>query len=291
MISTSAQQQQQQMLPNVVTPRDSFGYHRVQHNLTPEEVHHVQQQQYVHHQQHPHSHSSLSHKIDPLSNAGTIMKPHMMQHSARQQEHQHHPQQQQHGYTTERLSADSSQALPRLATGAEGPAVGDDDQGELTLSEYRKTLEAYIVDNNITTTNPPEQTCLDPDEDDVSCVSFQGGGWPDHPSPTRNSVEQQPEDDSRHDEARPDPPAARKAPTLRRVDRHQSGYSMMSAKTLKSNATGGTLSGMSMLSDMELERATDDEKKKRASISSNCSIMSELTDISNTVDELALYDE
>ena len=92
--------------------------------------------------------------------------------------------------------------------------------------------------------------------------------------------------DSRHDEARPDPPAFRDASALRRVDRRSSGHTFTSTKTLKSNTS---LSGMSMLSDMEMEMDKVDKKKR--SSSSNCSVMSELTDISNTVDELALYED
>lgn len=176
----------------------------------------------------------------------------------------------------------SSEAGPLPLINADLHPVGD-DQREITLEEYRRTLEAYIVDNNITA--PPLEISYtsDLDEEEPSCSSLHE--WlDDHAAPQQR--------ESRHDNARPDPPAARRRadPDSRKVDRHYSGFSTMSAQTLHSNNTT-SLTGLSMLSDMEMERGWERQKKKRPSFSSNCSLMSELSDISHTVDELDLDDE
>eukprot|EP00797_Seminavis_robusta_P004619 Sro12_g009230.1 n/a (646) ;mRNA; r:44372-46309 len=155
----------------------------------------------------------------------------------------------------------------------DAPASNEDDHGELTLEEYRKTLESYMVSNNIQAQNPSYYS----DEDDLSVESFPD--WPD-------------EADRRED--RPEGPkrsGPRAAPNARQVDRKVSGHSMMSTNTFKSNTT--SLSGLSMLSDMMSMTSGSRGDKMRDSrrFSSNASIMSELTDISHTIDGLGLDDD
>ena len=148
---------------------------------------------------------------------------------------------------------------------------GDDEVG---IDEYRRTLASYMHSQNIQTQAP----VFDSDEEeDLSVESFPE--WPEE-GETKKRI-------------------GRAAPDVRRVDRHKSGHSMMSCTTNKSNAT--SLSGLSMLSDMmSMESGkslgtgkSSREEKMGASkrFSSNASIMSELTDISHTIDGLGLDDD
>lgn len=155
-------------------------------------------------------------------------------------------------------------------------ADGSDD--EVGIEEYRKTLESYMVNHNMTTQTPIYYS----DEDDLSVESFPE--WPDEGD--------HPERDGKAKEKR----RGRAAPESRKVDRHKSNQSMMSCesrKTFKSNTT--SLSGLSMLSDMmsmESGKLSRDEKMGASKrFSSNASIMSELTDISHTIDGLGLDDD
>jgi hypothetical protein len=155
----------------------------------------------------------------------------------------------------------------------------EDEHGEVTLQKYRKMLESYKTSNNIQAQDP---SCYS-DEDDLSVESFTE--WPDE----ADRREERPEIDGKR--VAKDSRGARAAPNSRKVDRHKSGQSMMSCKTLKSNAT--SLSGLSMLSDMmSMESSRDEDKTRDARrFSSNASIMSELTDISHTIDGLGLDDD
>jgi len=147
----------------------------------------------------------------------------------------------------------------------------EDAQGELTLEEYRKTLESYMASNNISNTvgTPYE-------EDVLSVESFEE--WPDEEPRSKTDKKKK---------------LSRGPPSTRNVDRNKSGTSMMSTQTIKSNAT--SLSGLSMLSNMSMDDKLGDSSARHGTssrrFSSNDSVMSQLTDISHNLDGLGLEDD
>jgi hypothetical protein len=172
-------------------------------------------------------------------------------------------------------TAPSSAAVFPGADATASPAdVGDDDDcapqdGELTLEEYRQQLEAYMSNNQIQ--NEP----LDhPDDDDHL----------DSPSDL--------EDDWEKERDR-----AFKKEKKRGVGRNVSGVSFMSTRT---HTTDKSAMGMSLVSGMSMfsadlmsmgTAARENKMNMTRSVGSNLSLMSELTDLSQNIDDLHLFDE
>jgi hypothetical protein len=165
-------------------------------------------------------------------------------------------------------------------------ANNDDANGELTLEEYRKSLSNYLVNNNIQTT---ENVYPTGDDDFSSVESWTEDVTQEHERPELDKDGKPVMDHSNldHSGAGRRLRHSRAPPGVRRVDRNKSGQSMMSMKS-----TGTTLSGISMLSDMSMETNHRSSKMSHAlGHSSNASIMSEMTDISQCIDDLTLEDE
>ncbi|CAB9501730.1 expressed unknown protein [Seminavis robusta] len=171
-----------------------------------------------------------------------------------------------------------------------------DPDGEMTLAEYRRTLDAYVSTNNITIT---DQIYSDNEGDD-HCNEHQGGNddlmsvrsfgdWRYghlRASPSRSTMGSVSE--SRNEDPRPDPPAVgtpgRAPPRIQRVNRQQAGG-------FRSSFT--SLSGMSVLSANGDDRddVSTTGKGGNKNFSSNESIVSEITVLSHTIDDLGLGDD
>ena len=167
----------------------------------------------------------------------------------------------------------------------------DDIHGEVTLDEYRKTLELYMKNNNIAVFDPndayDDQNDDDDDEEEEEEILSVGDfeDWPDV-DPANNGK-------------RRSNRVGREAPASRMVDRRKSGQSMMSCQTYKSNAS--SLSGLSLLSNMSMDenerhlqesaenmmnsKSSNNDKRR---FSSTGSIMTDISDISHTLDGIDL---
>jgi hypothetical protein len=161
------------------------------------------------------------------------------------------------------VALSSGATFPEAATADHDDVDCAPQDGELTLEEYRQQLEAYMSNN-------PTSNHQEHHEDDQL----------DSPSDL--------EDDWEKERDR-----AFKKEKKRGVGRNVSGVSFMSTKT--DNSKGMSLvSGMSMFSAdlMSMGTTTRDNKMNMGrSISSNLSLMSELTDLSQNIDDLHLFDE
>jgi hypothetical protein len=150
------------------------------------------------------------------------------------------------------------------AAAAAPAAAGGAQDGELTLEEYRQQLEAYMSNNQIL-----DQPVDHPDDQE------------DSPSDL--------EDDWEKERDR-----AFKKEKKRGVGRNVSGLSFMSTQTDKSAMGLSVLSGMSMFSADMMSMGTNTREQKLAStrsVGSNLSLMSELTDLSQNIDDLHLFDD
>lgn len=163
------------------------------------------------------------------------------------------------------VAPSSSAAFPLAATTANIDDLdGAPQDGELTLEEYRQQLEAYMSNNQVTNAQ------LEHDDDDHL----------DSPSDL--------EDDWEKERDR-----AFKKEKKRGVGRNVSGISYMSTKTDNSNGMS-LVSGMSMFATDLMSTGTTTRENKMnmtRSVCSNLSLMSELTDLSQNIDDLHLFDE
>jgi hypothetical protein len=160
------------------------------------------------------------------------------------------------------VAPSSGAAFPLAATANHDDVDCAPQDGELTLEEYRQQLEAYM-------TNNPTSNHQDHHEEDDQL---------DSPSDL--------EDDWEKERDR-----AFKKEKKRGVGRNVSGVSFMSTKTDKSNGMS-LVSGMSMFSSDMMSMGTKENKMNMGrSVGSNLSLMSELTDLSQNIDDLHLFDE
>jgi hypothetical protein len=148
------------------------------------------------------------------------------------------------------------------------------DNGELTLEEYRQQLEEYISNNQIDSNKDPLA------EDDEEGGSDLEDDW----------------EKERERHLRQPPSRGVSRAHSRGVDRTKSGASFMSMGTQKSNAQMSMVSGLSNLSDLMSADETDANRERKAlartvSGQSNLSMMSELTDLSANIDNLSLYED
>ena len=153
------------------------------------------------------------------------------------------------------------------------PAYPDDH--ELSLEDYRQQLEEYVANCN-----------KDDQANQSSTFLAEDGNESDL------------EDDWEKERER----AVRQAQTHKKeihnrgVNRNASGVSAMSGLSTKSNMS--MISGFSGFSDLSKEHnntngKTEREQKMNAarSVGSNISLMSELTDLSQNIDNLSIYDD
>lgn len=164
------------------------------------------------------------------------------------------PQQQEHNSRPKR----TRENVPDQAGSCMPEAQVGMESGELTLEEYRQQLEEYIT--------------------------TQEGGQ-DNPRASLNSGaidNEDLEDDWEKEKER------NLEEQKRGVDRNISGISLMSAKTTKSNVS--MISGFSGLSDL-INRDQDSKMELQRTLSSNLSLMSDMTDLSHNIDNLSIYDD
>lgn len=142
--------------------------------------------------------------------------------------------------------------------------------GEVTIEEYRRQLEAYMFNNHLG--EPASAGHYNHDSDDgVHSDLDDEGDEPKHQNRSR---------------ATPRRHASRRG--SRGVDRTVSGCSFMSTDTHLS-ANLSIFSNMSLLSENPPSCGARERKMNMArSLSSNLSLMSDVTDISNALDDLCL---
>ena len=139
-------------------------------------------------------------------------------------------------------------------------------EGELTIEQYRRQLEEYMNNNQLLDNHEPGDDLEDDDDD-----SDLEDDWEREKGQAYRQQQQK----------------GNKAGD-RGVNRTISGCSFMSTDTFKST---GLFSDMSLLSGELADNnnaSRDDKKALNRSISSNLSLMSELTNLSDTMDELRL---
>jgi hypothetical protein len=159
------------------------------------------------------------------------------------------------------LAPSSAATFPVAATANADDVDCAPQDGELTLEEYRQQLEAYMTNNP----TPAHQDHHD-DDDHLDAPSDLEDDW-------------EKERDRAH-----------KKEKKRGVGRNVSGISYMSTKTDKSNGMS-LVSGMSMFSSDLMSMGTTNKMNMTRSVDSNLSLMSELTDLSQNIDDLHLFDE
>uniref|UniRef100_A0A8J9X4D0 DUF6824 domain-containing protein n=1 Tax=Phaeodactylum tricornutum TaxID=2850 RepID=A0A8J9X4D0_PHATR len=155
----------------------------------------------------------------------------------------------------------TSHTLPDTATSRNGNNTTE--SGELTLEEYRQQLEDYIINSHQQQQEPHSRDgvlAVAPDIDDEELED----DW--EKEKEKNYAEQR----------------------SRGVDRNASGMSMMSAKTTKSNMS--MVSGFSGISDL-MSQDRETKMNLNRNLSSNLSLMSDMTDLSQNIDTLSIYDE
>jgi hypothetical protein len=143
--------------------------------------------------------------------------------------------------------------------------LNSNDDNELTLEEYRQQLEEYI-------SNSTSQGLLGGGDDDDGCHSDLEDDW-------------EKEREKAYSKQQADAKAKQRG-----VNRNVSGMSCISNKS----GTGMSLvSGFSGFSDMNFSEGDIREAKMnmQRSVCSNLSLMSELTDLSQNIDNLSLYDD
>lgn len=187
-----------------------------------------------------------------------------------------------------------SPITPPQDSDVEGPLIKNDDDarvevpededevvdihGEVTLDEYRKTLESYMRSNNVDNMqnmqNNPTIEYNSSDDEDIGSFGFSENDAADRPAVKR---------------------VGRAAPASRNVDRNKSGHSMMSCQSFKSNASD--LSGLSLLSNMSLDEGVSinasgksqngaPASRRYSSTMSINTINTDISDISHTLDGL-----
>jgi len=139
------------------------------------------------------------------------------------------------------------------ARASSSEAAGVDGEGEMTIEEYRRQLEEYMS----------KQQGMD------------GGVDAGNDSDLEDDWEKEKEKAYRHNRLHDS--------KKRGVNRNISGASFMSTDTFKSNLS--MLSGMSLLSS---DCSREQRMNMARSVSSNLSLMSELTDMSQNLEELKL---
>jgi hypothetical protein len=163
------------------------------------------------------------------------------------------------------------------------PADPDADN-ELTLVAYRQQLEEYISNSSNQTSNHDTH---DLDTNGIQ-LKFDDGEGDDNESDLEDDWEK--EKEKAYQQLK-----ERTGEKRRGVNRNVSGVSMMSTFTKGSNMGMSLASGMTGLSDMLTATSVDDDVRETKmnfarSISSNISLMSELTDLSQNIDTLSLND-
>jgi hypothetical protein len=163
-------------------------------------------------------------------------------------------------------------------------SIGEDN--ELTLEKYRQQLEEYVLNH----TNQNNNIDTDP--------IFRGNDL--HLSANNDEVNDSDlEDDWEKEKERAYRQLKERnsGEKQRGVNRNVSGLSAMFGVTKGSGMGMSLSSGLSGLSDMisantEIENVNRENRMSMArSVSSNLSIMSELTDLSQNIDNLSLYDD
>ena len=146
------------------------------------------------------------------------------------------------------------------------PADPTDAGGEITIEEYRKQLEEYIenIENQ-------QSSSANFDNDNDEYASDLEDDWEKEREKNLQQQEQQQQQSSS---------------SKRGVNRNTSGFSFMSAKTTKSGLS--MFSGIS--ASMFSEASREQKMNAGRSVCSQLSLMSELTDLSENIDRLALDD-
>lgn len=168
-------------------------------------------------------------------------------------------------------SSAAAAAAPASASSNDGAAVSNvtndilnNPEGEMTIEQYRRQLEEYMNNNQLLDNNDTAAGLLD-DEDD---------------SDLEDDWEKEKEKAYRQQRSNANTKGDRG------VNRTISGCSFMSTDTFKST---GLFSNMSMLSGTSDSCGVREKMMNMArSVSSNLSLMSELTNISDTMEELKL---
>ena len=153
------------------------------------------------------------------------------------------------------------------------PAYPDDH--ELSLEDYRQQLEEYVAN------------CNKDDQANQSSAYLAEDG---------NESDLEDDWEKERERAVRQAQAHKKEIHNRGVNRNASGVSAMSGLSTKSNMS--MISGFSGFSDLSKEHnntngKTEREQKMNAarSVGSNISLMSELTDLSQNIDNLSIYDD
>jgi hypothetical protein len=155
----------------------------------------------------------------------------------------------------------ASHTLPDTATSRNGNNTTE--SGELTLEEYRQQLEDYIINSHQQQQEPHSRDGVLAVAADIDDEELEDD-W--EKEKEKNYAEQR----------------------SRGVDRNASGMSMMSAKTTKSNMS--MVSGFSGISDL-MSQDRETKMNLNRNLSSNLSLMSDMTDLSQNIDTLSIYDE
>jgi hypothetical protein len=168
------------------------------------------------------------------------------------------------------------------------PADLNSEDNELSLEEYRQQLEEYIT--NSMSQNPNDALGLpdggndlhlkvDDDDDDQNASDLEDD-WEKEKEKAYKQLKERNKNDKQ-----------------RGVSRNLSGMSAMSTMTKGSTMGMSLSSGLTGLSDMMsattdlMENQRESKMNMARSVSSNISIMSELTDLSQNIDNLSLYDD
>jgi hypothetical protein len=184
-----------------------------------------------------------------------------------------------------KLEAPSSSIIPDKSNSSSKdnlldmqPADINSDINEFTLEEYRQHLEEYIS-NSSSHNHNVEGSPLVVDKHAVTNVAVDEKNNGNH-SDLEDDWEKEKEKSNRSSKSK-------RGEKRRTINRNISGISGVSAYTKGSNMAMSLVSGMSELSDM-MSATTDNLERTN---SSNLSLMSELTDLSQHVDNLSLCDE
>jgi hypothetical protein len=160
---------------------------------------------------------------------------------------------------------DPQRAAPDRATSLMSLTPANPDDNELSLEKYREQLEAYLR-------NSKEIADEDELQDD----------WEKERDHTL--LKQQQQQQQQQQKSQPSSQATSKE---RGVNRNMSGMSCLSMKS----ATMSLVSGFSGFTDMNTSNSRELKMAMSRSVCSNLSLMSDMTDLSQNIDNLSLYDD
>lgn len=287
-------QQQFMMLNGTSTPQHQQQVMQEQMRQQQMMQQQMRQQQMMQHSQQLQQQQMQQHMQAPQRQVSTSShQTHQQQHQQQLSSSSHHQQLNSSSHkkrpSTQQTSTGPNTAKPGTAQGQRQPSGGPGAATQagghdvLTLEEYQKTLQAYLSNNQIPNggEGPGGDMNHDSDlldfnengseyEEDFSVGNDEGSG--------ENQVEAK---------------AKRsKGDRERGVQRTRTGNSLMSMRTTKSTGLS-IISGIESIDMMSAQSLCTRESKMTMarSVGSNYSLMSELTDISHTIDNLTLGDD